>query len=152
MLLQDLGVVGVLGGQERPVTLAGVEVFVRGHVVAADMGGGAEFAELLGVGPGEVGTGGVDLVKLGKQTEAVVTTEPLEIPGALDSGGVTAGVVIAHMHPGLVDIGGPHEGAGVLFQHQHPLAAGAALLGGVEPVQPRAHNDFVPGHTRPPVL
>ena len=67
--LEYLRIVGVLGGQERAVAEARVEVALGRNVVAADACRRAEPAEFRRVRPGEVRTGGVDLVKLGVQAE-----------------------------------------------------------------------------------
>lgn len=64
--------------------------------------------------------------------------------------------MVPHMHPRLVDIGSPHEGSGVALKHQHPLAGHAAAPRRIQPVQPRAHYDFVkglrPAHAAAPFL
>ena len=144
-----MGVVGVLGGQKRAVAQAGVEVLFRRHVIAADARRPAEAPELGGVGPGKVGAGGVDLVKVGAQAETVILAEPLKIAGALDGGGVAAGVMVAHVDAGLVDVGGPHKRRGVPLEHQHPLAPPAALQRRVQAVQPGADDDLVVLHSYP---
>ena len=142
-LFQHLGVVGVLRRQEGPVAEAWVEILGGRHVVAADARRGTEPAELRRVGPGKVSAGGVDLVELGVQAEAVIPAETLEVMGALDGCGVAAGIVVPHMHPGLVDIGGPHEGRRVTLQYQDALARCAAFLRRVEAVEPCAEDDFI---------
>ena len=93
-----------------------------------------------------MGAGGVDLVKLGMQAKAIIPAEPLKIMGRFDGRGVAAGVVVAHMHPRLVDVGRPHKGRGVTLQHQHPLPCRAALLRRIQPIQARTKDDFIVGH------
>ncbi len=136
--LEYLRIVGVLGGQERAVAEARVEVSLGRNVVAADACRRAEPAEFRRVRPGKVRAGGVDLVKLGVQAEAVIIAEPLKIMGGLDGRGVAARIVVAHVNTGLIDVGRPHKGRGVALQHQHPLARRAAFLRRIQAVQPRA--------------
>ena len=93
-----------------------------------------------------MGAGGVHLVEAGQQAETVVLAEPVEILGALDGGGIAAGVVVSLMHPGLIDVGGPHKGGRVPLQHQHPLALLAALVRRIQAIQPRAQNDLIVCH------
>ena len=150
--LEYLRIVGVLGGQERAVAETRVEVALGRNVVAADACRRAEPAEFRRVRPGEVRTGGVDLVKLGVQAEAVIIAEPLKIVGGLDGRGVTARVVVAHVDTGLVDVGRAHEGRGVALQHKDALPRRAAFLRRVQAVQPRAEDDFIVGHRAFPLF
>ena len=150
--LEYLRIVGVLGGQERAVAEARVEVALGRNVVAADACRRAEPAEFRRVRPGEVRTGGVDLVKLGVQAEAVIIAEPLKIVGGLDGRGVAARVVVAHVDTGLVDVGRAHEGRGVALQHKDALARRTAFLRRVQAVQPRAEDDFIVGHRAFPLF
>ena len=150
--LEYLRIVGVLGGQERAVAEARVEVALGRNVVAADACRRAEPAEFRRVRPGEVRTGGVDLVKLGVQAEAVIIAEPLKIVRGLDGRGVAARVVVAHVDTGLVDVGRAHEGRGVALQHKDALPRRAAFLRRVQAVQPRAEDDFIVGHRAFPLF
>ena len=63
--------------------------------------------------------------------------------GALDGRGVAAGIVVPHMHTGLVDIGSPHEGAGVTLQYQDALARRTAVLRHVKAVESCAEDNFI---------
>src|SRR5699024_6049191 len=108
---------------------------------------GTKAAEFRRIGPGEMCAGGIDLIKFRMQAKAVVLTKALEIMGAFDGRGVTAGIMIPHVHPRLVDIGCPHEGAGVPFQHQDTLPRRAAFLRRVQAIKPRTENDFIVDHT-----
>ena len=150
--LEYLRIVGVLGGQERAVAEARVEVALGRNVVAADACRRAEPAEFRRVRPGEVRTGGVDLVKLSVQAEAVIIAEPLKIVGRLDGRGVAARVVVAHVDTGLVDVGRAHEGRWVALQHKDALPCRAAFLRRVQAVQPRAEDDFIVGHRAFPLF
>ena len=140
---QYLGVVGVLRRQEGTVAEAGVEILGGRHIIAADARRRTEPPELRRVGPRKVGAGGVDLVEFGVQAETVIPAEPFEIMGALDGRGVATGIVVPHMHPGLVDVGGPHERRWVPLQYQDTLACCTAFLRRVEAVEPGTEDHFI---------
>lgn len=124
--LQDLGVIGVFLRQERPVAHPRLEVPVHRHLLAPYPHRLAELMELLRICPGEVRRCGVDLLEVLMDTEPVVLVEPPEVSGRLDGRGIRAGIMVPHMYPGLVDVGGPHKGLIVRLQDQDLLAAPAA--------------------------
>ena len=52
--------------------------------------------------------------------------------------------MVAHVHTGLVDIGGAAEGGVLPLQHQHPLPPLSAEQGGIQTVQSGPNDNFVP--------
>ena len=120
-IFQNLGIIGVLGRQERTVTAPRIEIFFRRNIIAADLSIFAKLSEFIGIGPAEMGTGGIYLVKLRQAAKTIVFAEALKIMGAFDRRGKASGIVVAHMHPCLINVGGTLERRIITFQHQDPL-------------------------------
>ena len=147
-VFQHLGIISILGGQKCAIAHTVIKVALRGNIITADLGRGAEAAEFGRIGPAEMCAGGIDLVKACVQAEIIIPAEALEVMCALDGRGVAARVMVAHVYAGLIDIGRAHERGGVPLQHQYPLACRAALLGCVQAIQASTNNDFIHCHAQ----
>ena len=110
----------------------------------------AKTPEIGGVRPAKMRAGGVHLLELRVLAKRKIAVKALEVARALDGCGIAAGIMIAHVHPRLIDVRGPHKRRGVALQHQHTLAPAAAVFGRIQAVQPRAKDDLIVIHAPHP--
>jgi hypothetical protein len=107
--------------------------------------------KLFPVGPAETVAGSVNLIKFTVNAEIIILDKAIKIMGRFDRCRIGPGVVVTHMNPGLVDIGGAFKRRIFPFQNQHPLTPLATGLRGIQTVKTGADdyfipNDFVYGH------
>ena len=86
-----------------------------------------------------------NVVKLSEE-KIIFFTESFEIPCGFLRSRKTSGIMISHMHSGLINVGRPSESPAVSFKHQNPLALFPAVYGTVQSVQAPAYDDLVVIH------
>ena len=128
---EDMGIIGVFLCQKGAVADSFSKVPVGGQRIAGDVRIPAEFMEFFCVRPGKMPGGCVDLFKFKVNAEGKVIHKSFEVTGAFHCCCQRAGIMVAHMHPGLIDISSPGKGCFVHFQHRDLFAFPGAVQGGI---------------------
>ena len=140
---QNMRVIGIFFRQKSAVTHAGLKILLRRQIHTGDPCALAELPKFPGIRPGKMTGCSVDLLKFVVYAEAVILHETLKIPGRLHGRGERSGIMISHMHTGLIDISRPRKGCLLYLKHRDLLPLFAAVERRVQAIQPRADDQFI---------